>query len=73
VSALQAILAPVSCLRARIADEFTLAAAYKRTKSERLRGLSRPFDCRAGRPKGFRPARDPVLERIISRQKPLFV
>ncbi len=56
-----------------LADEFTLAAAYKRTKSERLRG------CRAhliveldGQAKSVRrEIRD--LEQIIRRQKPLFV
>lgn len=56
-----------------IADAFTLAAAYKRTKSERLRG------CRAhliveldGQP---RSVRDEIrtLQRIVARQKPLFV
>lgn len=56
-----------------IADAFTLAAAYKRTKSERLRG------CRAhliveldGQP---RSVRDEIrtLQRIIAKQKPLFV
>ncbi|HTY86042.1 MAG TPA: FAD-linked oxidase C-terminal domain-containing protein [Candidatus Acidoferrum sp.] len=56
-----------------LADEFTLAAAYKRTKSERLRG------CRAhliveldGQKKSVRQEiRD--LEKIIRRQKPRFV
>lgn len=56
-----------------LADAFTLAAAYRRTKSERLRG------CRAhliveldGQP---RSVRDEVrtLRRIIARQEPLFV
>jgi glycolate oxidase len=56
-----------------IADAFTLAAAYKRTKSERLRG------CRAhliveldGQP---RSVRDEIrtLQRIVAKQKPLFV
>ncbi|MGD0207146.1 MAG: FAD-linked oxidase C-terminal domain-containing protein [Verrucomicrobiota bacterium] len=56
-----------------LADEFTLAAAYKRTKSERLRG------CRAhliveldGQKKSVR-AEIKELEQIIRRQKPLFV
>jgi glycolate oxidase len=56
-----------------LADEFTLAAAYRRTKSERLRG------CRAhliteldGQENSVRrELKD--LERIIRRQKPLFV
>lgn len=56
-----------------LADAFTLAAAYKRTKSERLRG------CRAhliveldGQP---RSVRDEIrtLKRIVAQQKPLFV
>jgi glycolate oxidase len=56
-----------------IADAFTLAAAYKRTKSERLRG------CRAhliveldGQP---RSVRDEIrtLQRIVAKQQPLFV
>lgn len=56
-----------------LADSFTLAAAYKRTRSERLRG------CRAhliveldGQP---RSVRDEIrtLQRIVARQKPLFV
>ncbi len=56
-----------------VADAFTLAAAYKRTKSERLRG------CRAhliveldGQKKSVQlEIRD--LERIVRRQRPLFV
>jgi glycolate oxidase len=56
-----------------VADSFTLAAAYQRTKSERLRG------CRAhliveidGQPRSVRgEARD--LQKIIAPQKPLFV
>jgi glycolate oxidase len=56
-----------------VADAFTLAAAYNRTKSERLRG------CRAhliveldGQTKSVRgELRD--LERIVRRQRPLFV
>ena len=56
-----------------LADAFTLAAAYKRTKSERLRG------CRAhliveldGQP---RSVRDEVrtLQRLVAKQKPRFV
>jgi glycolate dehydrogenase FAD-linked subunit len=56
-----------------LADQFTLAAAFKRTKSERLRG------CRAmlimeldGQRQSVRnEIRD--VERIVRRQKPLFV
>ena len=56
-----------------LADEFTLAAAYKRTKSERLRG------CRAHLIVELDGQKDSVrreirdLEKIIRRQKPLFV
>jgi len=58
---------------AELADAFTLAAAYKRTKSERLRG------CRAhliveldGQ---VRSVRDEVraVRKLISRQRPLFI
>jgi glycolate oxidase len=74
VGALQAILAAgfLPCAL-ELADEFTLAAAYKRTRSERLR------NCRAhliveldGQEKSVRrEIRD--LDKIIRRQKPLFV
>ncbi len=74
VRALQAILAAgfLPCAL-ELADEFTLAAAYQRTKSKRLRG------CRAhliveldGQENSVRrELRD--LERIIRRQKPRFV
>ena len=56
-----------------LADSFTLAAAYKRTKSERLRG------CRAhlivevdGQPNSVR-SEIKTLQRIIHAQKPLFI
>ena len=56
-----------------VADQFTLAAAYKRTGSERLRG------CRAhliieldGQPASVR-GEVRTLKRIISAEKPLFV
>jgi len=74
VRALQAILAAgfLPCAL-ELADEFTLAAAYKRTKSERLRG------CRAhliveldGQNNSVRRELKAV-ETIIRRQKPLFV
>jgi len=74
VHALQAILSAgfLPCAL-ELADEFTLAAACQRTKSERLRG------CRAhliaeldGQEKSVRrELKD--FERIIRRQKPLFV
>mgnify|MGYP001286523877 CR=1 FL=1 len=56
-----------------LADSFTLAAAYKRTKSERLRG------CRAHLIVEIDGQRDSVhseiktLQRLIRSQKPLFV
>jgi len=74
VRALQAILAAgfLPCAL-ELADEFTLAAAYQRTKSERLRG------CRAhliveldGQENSVRRELK-ELERIIRRRKPLFV
>ena len=56
-----------------LADAFTLAAAYKRTKSERLRG------CRAhlileldGQPRSVRDELRTV-ERVVRRHRPLFV
>jgi glycolate oxidase len=74
VRALQSILAAgfLPCAL-ELADEFTLAAAFKRTKSQRLRG------CRAhliveldGQESSVRrELKD--LERIIRRQKPRFV
>lgn len=74
VRALQAILSAgyLPCAL-ELADEFTLAAAYQRTKSERLRG------CRAhliveldGQEKSVRHEL-PDLAGIVRRQKPLFV
>jgi glycolate oxidase len=74
VDALQAILTAgfLPCAL-ELADEFTLAAAYKRTQSERLR------NCRAhliveldGQEKSVRREIQD-LEKIIRRQKPLFV
>ncbi len=74
VRVLQSILAAgfLPCAL-ELADEFTLAAAYQRTKSERLRG------CRAhliveldGQERSVRhELKD--LEQIVRRQKPLFV
>ncbi|HLZ54435.1 MAG TPA: FAD-binding protein, partial [Verrucomicrobiae bacterium] len=74
VRALQAILSAgfLPCAL-ELADEFTLAAAYQRTKSERLRG------CRAhliveldGQEKSVRHELAD-LEEIVRRHKPLFV
>jgi glycolate oxidase len=74
VRALQAVLSAGLLPSAlELADEFTLAAAYQRTKSRRLRG------CRAhliveldGQEKSVR-SELPFLERIVRRQKPLFL
>jgi glycolate oxidase len=56
-----------------VADEFTLAAAYKRTKSERLRGcrahLIVELDGQAASVRGEIRS----LEKIIAAQKPLFI
>jgi glycolate oxidase len=74
IRALQAILSAgfLPCAL-ELADEFTLAAAYQRTKSNRLRG------CRAhliveldGQEKSVRGELTDV-EQIIRRQKPLFI
>ncbi len=74
VRALQAVLSAGFLPSAlELADEFTLAAAYQRTKSNRLRG------CRAlliieldGQEKSVRyESKD--LEQIVRRQKPLFL
>ncbi|HUA38009.1 MAG TPA: FAD-linked oxidase C-terminal domain-containing protein [Candidatus Sulfopaludibacter sp.] len=74
VRALQAVLSAgfLPCAL-ELADEFTLAAAYQRTRSERLRG------CRAhliveldGQEKSVR-CELPDLERIVRRHQPLFI
>jgi len=74
VHALQAILTAghLPCAL-ELADEFTLAAAYKRTKNERLRG------CRAhliveldGQPRSVRDELRSV-ERVVRRHRPRFV
>lgn len=74
VRALQAILAAgfLPCAL-ELADAFTLAAAYRRTKSERLRG------CRAhlileldGQPRSVR-AELATVERVVRRHRPRFV
>jgi len=74
VRALHAILAAGFLPAAlELADSFTLAAAYKRTKSERLRG------CRAHLIVEVDGQRESVrgevktLQRLIKKQKPLFI
>jgi glycolate oxidase len=56
-----------------LADEFTLAAAYKRTKSERLRGCRAHLIVELDGQKNSVRAEIKELEQIIRRQKPLFV
>jgi glycolate oxidase len=56
-----------------LADEFTLAAAYKRTKSERLRGCRAHLIVELDGQKNSVRAEIKELERIIRRQKPLSV
>ena len=74
VRALQAILSAgfLPCAL-ELADEFTLAAAYRRTKSERLRGCQAHLITELdGQVHSVRQeVKD--LERIIRRRKPLFV
>jgi glycolate oxidase len=74
VRALHAILAAGFLPAAlELADSFTLAAAYKRTKSERLRG------CRAHLIVEVDGQRESVhgevktLQRLVKKQKPLFI
>jgi glycolate oxidase len=56
-----------------LADEFTLAAAYKRTKSKRLRGCRAHLIVELDGQKNSVRAEIKELERIIRRQKPLFI
>jgi len=56
-----------------LADEFTLAAAYKRTKSERLRGCRAHLIVELDGQKKSVQAEIRDLEKIIRRQKPLSV
>ena len=56
-----------------LADEFTLAAAYKRIKSERLRGCHAHLIVELDGQKNSVRAEIKDLEQIIRRQKPLFV
>jgi glycolate oxidase len=56
-----------------IADAFTLAAAYKRTKSERLRGCRAHLIVELDGQKNSVLDEIKALERIVRRQKPLFI
>ncbi|HXR47206.1 MAG TPA: FAD-linked oxidase C-terminal domain-containing protein [Candidatus Limnocylindrales bacterium] len=74
VRALQAILSAgfLPCAL-ELADEFTLAAAYQRTKSGRLRGCRAHLIVELDGQKKSVQHELPGLESIIRRQKPLFV
>jgi glycolate oxidase len=56
-----------------LADSFTLAAAYKRTKSERLRGCRAHLIVEVDGQR--RSVREEIrsLQKIVARQKPLFI
>ncbi len=56
-----------------VADAFTLAAAYKRTKSESLRGCKAHLIVELDGQKPSVTAEIRALEKIVRRQKPLFV
>ena len=74
VRTLQAILSAgfLPCAL-ELADEFTLAAAYQRTKSDRLRGCRAHLIVELDGQKTSVQHELPDLEYIIRRQKPLFV
>jgi glycolate oxidase subunit GlcD len=74
VCALQAIFAAgfLPCAL-ELADQFTLAAAYKRTKSESLRGCKAHLIVELDGQKNSVSNELKDLEKIIRRQKPLFV
>jgi glycolate oxidase subunit GlcD len=56
-----------------VADSFTLAAAYKRTKSERLRGCRAHLIVELDGQKASVHSEIRALERIVHKQNPLFV
>jgi glycolate oxidase len=60
-------------VRAELADEFTLAAAAKRTGSKRLLGCRAHLIVRAGRTGKFRAPGNRRRGKNCPRQKPLFV
>ncbi len=74
VRALQSIFAAgfLPCA-AELADQFTLAAAYKRTKSESLRGCKAHLIIELDGQKNSVRNELKRLEKIVRRQKPLFV
>lgn len=56
-----------------LADSFTLAAAYKRTKSERLRGCKAHLIVEVDGQRTSVTSEVKTLQRIIRQQKPLFI
>jgi glycolate oxidase len=74
VRALQAIFAAgyLPCA-AELADEFTLAAAAKRTKSKRLLGCKAHLICELDGQENSVRHEIAAVEKIVRRQKPLFV
>jgi glycolate oxidase subunit GlcD len=74
VRALQAIFAAgfLPCA-AELADEFTLAAAAKRTKSKRLLGCKAHLICELDGQENSARQEIAAVEKIVRRQKPLFV
>lgn len=56
-----------------LADSFTLAAAYKRTKSERLRGCKAHLIVEVDGQRASVSSEVKTLQRIIRQQKPLFI
>jgi glycolate oxidase len=56
-----------------LADSFTLAAAYKRTKSERLRGCKAHLIVEVDGQRESVRGEVKTLQRIIRQQKPLFI
>ncbi|MEK7780833.1 MAG: FAD-linked oxidase C-terminal domain-containing protein, partial [Verrucomicrobiota bacterium] len=58
---------------AELADSFTLAAAYKRTKSERLRGCRAHLIVEVDGQRNSVRSEIQTLQRIIRAQKPLFI
>lgn len=56
-----------------LADSFTLAAAYKRTKSERLRGCKAHLIVEVDGQRSSVRGEVQTLQRLIRKQKPLFI
>lgn len=56
-----------------LADSFTLAAAYKRTKSERLRGCKAHLIVEVDGQRASVTSEVKTLQRLIRQQKPLFI